>query len=176
MYQKINKIAEKFFTKAQVFKYGFNFSPMYRRSTAKIIFVSKDLLNVKIKIPISWKNKNYVGSIFGGSLFSATDPIYMIQLIHILGDNYVVWDKAATIKFRRPARSNAFAEFIFLPEEINQIKQDVLQKKEIDFVKKLSVVSENKTVFCELEKTIYIAKRSYYKEKRQQKDAKTQHK
>lgn len=173
MYQKINKIAENFFTKAQIFKYGFNFSPMYRRSTGRVISVSKDLLNVKIKIPISWKNKNYVGSIFGGSLFSATDPIYMIQLIHILGDNYVVWDKAVTIKFRRPARSNAFAEFVFLPEEINQIKQDVLQKKEIDFVKKLSVVSKDKMVFCELEKTIYIAKRSYYKEKRRQKNAKT---
>ena len=69
---------------------------MYRRSTGKVIKVSEDLLFVKIKIPISYKNRNFVGSIFGGSLFSATDPLFMIQLMNILGDNYVVWDKDAT--------------------------------------------------------------------------------
>jgi hypothetical protein len=54
---------------------------MYKRSTAKIIQVSEDLLNVRIKLPISYKNKNYANSIFGGSMFSAVDPIPMVQLI-----------------------------------------------------------------------------------------------
>ena len=73
-----------------IFKHGFNISPMYRRTTARIIYISEDLKEVKIKIPLSYKNKNYVGAIFGGSMFSATDPIYMIQLMQILGEDYVV--------------------------------------------------------------------------------------
>ena len=63
---------------------------MYRRSTGRITSVSDDLFMVKVKIPISYKNKNYVGAIFGGSMQAATDPIYMIQLLNILGDDYVV--------------------------------------------------------------------------------------
>ncbi len=166
MYQKISNIAEKFFTKAQIFKYGFNFSPMYRRSTGKIYDVSDDLLSVSIKIPRSWRNKNYVGSIFGGSLFSATDPIYMIQLVNILGKNYVVWDKSANIRFRKPAFTDAYAQFVFTDEEIETIKEKVSKNKEIDYTKTLAITAKDGSVFSVLEKTLYIADKHFYKEKR----------
>ncbi|MDY0780417.1 DUF4442 domain-containing protein [Tenacibaculum sp. IB213877] len=171
MYKTLSKLAEKIFNKSQIFKYGFNLSPMYRRSTGKVISVSNDLLTVKIKIPISYKNKNYVGSIFGGSLFSATDPIYMIQLLNILGDNYVVWDKSAEIKYRRPAKKDAFASFIFSSDEIEHIKQKVTQKGELDWIKNLQITDDNQTVFCELEKTMYIATKEFYKQKRKKKNS-----
>ena len=102
MYDKLFAFFNRFFEKATLFRVMFNISPMYRRSCGRLIFVSKDLHVVKIKISLSYKNKNYVGSMFGGSLFSATDPIYMIQLVQILGNDYVVWDKATEIKFKKP--------------------------------------------------------------------------
>ena len=102
IYKKIGEIGSRYIGKDKLFKYGFNLSPMYVRSTARIIRVSKDLLNVQIKLPISYKNKNYVNSIFGGSLFSSVDPIPMVQLINIIGNDYVVWDKSAEIYFRKP--------------------------------------------------------------------------
>ncbi len=166
MYQIISNIARKFFSDAQVFKIGFNISPMYRRSTGRVIEVSEDLLKVKIKIPISWKNKNYVGTIFGGSLYSATDPVYMIQLIHILGSDYVIWDKAAEIKYRKPAKKSAYAEFIFSEKEIENIKKEVAEKKEIDLVKDLQITDGKDETYCELKKIIYIADKAYYKEKK----------
>ena len=95
MYQTLSKIGTKLFSQSALFKYGFNYSPMYKRSTGKIYFVSEDLMTIKVKIPISWKNRNYANSIFGGSMFSAVDPIYMVQLLNILGEDYVVWDKSA---------------------------------------------------------------------------------
>ena len=81
IYKTIGTIGTKFIGRATLFKYGFNLSPMYRRSTGRIVTVSPDLLRVQIKLPISYKNKNYVNSIFGGSLFSAVDPIPMVQLV-----------------------------------------------------------------------------------------------
>lgn len=174
MYQKLFNFAKRFVSKAFIFKFGFNISPMYSRSTAKVIEVSDDLLRVKVKIPLSWKNKNYVGSIFGGSLFSATDPIYMIQLIQILGDDFVVWDKSTNIRFRRPARADSYAEFIFSEEEIENIKSQVAEKQQIDYTKPLIITDANKTVFVELEKTLYIADKNFYKEKSRLKQEKTQ--
>lgn len=167
MYQKLTKIAEKYFSKATIFKFGFNISPMYRRSTAKILTVSDDLLKVKVKIPLSWKNKNYVGSIFGGSLFSATDPIYMIQLIQILGKDYVVWDKSTLIKFRRPAYSTAYANFVFSEDELDRIKQEIADKKFLDYTKTLKITDADKNILVELEKTLYIADKNYYRQKKQ---------
>ena len=125
---------------------------MYRRTTAKVIEVSEDLLHVKIKIPLNIKNRNYVGTIFGGSLFSATDPIYMVQLINILGDNYVVWDKDASIRYRRPAKSTAYAEFKYTSNEIEMIKAEVAQKGEIDLKKALNIVNDNNLVFARSKK------------------------
>jgi acyl-coenzyme A thioesterase PaaI-like protein len=170
MYAAISKILNKFLKQRVIFKYGFNISPMYRRSTGKIIEVSDDLLEVKVKIPISYKNKNYVGSIFGGSLFSATDPIFMIQLMNILGNDYVVWDKSASIKFKRPAKENSYVDFIFTEDEIEQIKERVVSEKEIDLIRNIKITNKDaSTVYAEVSKTIYIADKRHYKKKRKKK-------
>jgi len=165
MYKIAFEFLKRFFSEATLFKHGFNISPMYRRSVGKIISVSKNLHEVSIKIPLNYKNRNYVGAIFGGSMFSATDPIYMIQLMNILGSEYVVWDKAAFVKYKRPAMEDAFAKFIFSEDEITQIKKEVSEQKEIDFKKQVNIVSDSGVVFAEVIKTIYISQKSHYKEK-----------
>ena len=166
MYDKLFTLLNRYFKKATLFKVMFNISPMYKRSCGKIIFTSVDLHVVKIKIPLSYKNRNYVGSIFGGSLFAATDPIYMIQLMQILGKDFVVWDKKTNIKFKRPAYENAFATFEFTSSEINEILQRVQSENEIDYTKILHITDKNGTIFAELDKTLYISTKAYYKQKR----------
>lgn len=131
--------------------------------------VSGDLLSVKIKVPISYKNRNYVNSIFGGSMFSAVDPIPMVQLINLIGEDYVVWDKSAEIYFRRPAREHLYATFDYSPEELDDIRKAVAVNKEIDIVKTTLLTNQDASVvYCEVKKTIFIADKAYYKEKRKQ--------
>ena len=98
-------------------------------------------------------------------MLSATDPIYMIQLIQILGDDFVVWDKAAAIKYKRPAKETIYAEFIFSEEEIAIIKSNVEANNEIDIEKMLVIKSDDQTVYALVTKTLYIAKKAFYKEK-----------
>lgn len=167
VYKKIATLTIKLLGEPAAFKYGFNYSPMYRRSTARIKSVSDDMLRITIKLPLSYKNKNYVNSIFGGSMFSATDPIAMIQLMSLLGDDYIVWDKSAEIFFKRPAKENLYADFIFTEDEIQKIRQDVAALNEIDLKKTIRLTNKEKTIsYCEVQKVIYIAKKSYYKTKR----------
>src|SRR5512143_4022039 len=82
---------------------AFNVFPCYRGSGARVVRITPDYREVDVDLPLSWRTRNYVGSIFGGSMFAAVDPFYMIMLIHLLGPEYVVWDKGASIRFRRPA-------------------------------------------------------------------------
>lgn len=142
---------------------------MYRRTTGRITSVTKDLSRIEVKIPLSYKNKNYVGTIFGGSLFSATDPIYMVQLIQLLGREYVVWDKSSTVKFKRPANENAYVVFEFTEEELTNLKADISKKNEVDLTKTVLIKSKEGKVFCEIEKTIYVADKEFYKEKKKAK-------
>lgn len=166
-YQTLTDIGTKFIKKHTLFKYGFNLSPMYRRSTGRITNVSEDLLHIQVKLPISWKNRNYVNSIFGGSLFSAVDPIPMVQLMNLLGKDYVVWDKSAEIRFRRPAKEHLYAEFTYSQKELDEIKAQVAHKNEVDIEKLTLLTNKDKgIVFCEVKKTIYVADKVYFKEKR----------
>ncbi|NAS14086.1 DUF4442 domain-containing protein [Poritiphilus flavus] len=166
VYKKIAKIGPRFFARNTLFKYGFNYSPMYRRSTGRIVQVSKDLMHIRVKLPISWKNRNYVNSIFGGSMFSSVDPIPMVQLINLIGEDYVVWDKSAEISFRRPAKESLFADFRYTDEELQQIKDKVVRENEIEIVKTTRLTdSEGKRLYCEVKKTIYIADKAFYKQK-----------
>ncbi|WP_204344405.1 DUF4442 domain-containing protein [Psychroserpens algicola] len=168
MYRYLSQVLKRFVKPSTLFKYGFNWSPMYRRTTAKLIEVSDDLHKVVITMKPQWKNRNFVGSIFGGSMLSATDPIYMIQLIQILGDDYVVWDKYVEARYKRPAKSKIFGVFIFSEEDIKQIKQDVALNHEIDLVKTMSLVDSNQNNIATFKKTIYIADKQFYKEKLKQ--------
>lgn len=161
-------------SESKLFKVGFNLSPMYRRSTGRLIEVSEDLLKVKIRIPLSYKNRNYVGTIYGGSLYSATDPIYMVQLINILGKDYVIWDKSAEIKYKRPAKSVAYATFEFTKQEIENIKKRVTKENEFDLVKELLITGPNDEVYCELSKVLYVADKTYFKNKRKLKSDKNE--
>ncbi len=62
-----------------------------------------------------------MGAIYGGSLYGAVDSIYMLMLMRILGPGYVVWDKAAKIRFKRPGREELYAVFRLTPDEIDEI-------------------------------------------------------
>ncbi len=165
MYKSGTELLKRYFKVSTIYKYGFNWSPMYRRTTAKLVEVSEDLYHVKIRLKPNWKNRNYAGTIFGGSMLAATDPIYMIQLLQILGNDYVVWDKAVEARYKRPARSTIYGEFVFTEKEIQGIKETVSEQHEMDFVKTMDLVDENDQVVATFNKTLYIADKRFYKEK-----------
>ncbi|MCT4630725.1 DUF4442 domain-containing protein [Winogradskyella sp.] len=165
MYKTSTEFLKRFFKVSTIYKYGFNWSPMYRRTTAKLIEVSDDLHFVKIRMKLNWKNKNYAGTIFGGSMLAATDPIYMIQLIQILGNDYVVWDKAVEARYKKPAKTTIYGEFHFSKEEIDTIKQQVATNNEIDILKTMNLVDTEQNIIATFNKTLYIADKTYYKEK-----------
>lgn len=172
MYKVASNFLNRFFKTSTIYKYGFNWSPMYRRTTAKIIEVSDDLHKIVISLNLNWKNRNYAGSIFGGSMLAATDPIFMIQLIQILGDDYVVWDKSVEARYIKPAKSRIFGEFIFTPKEIADIKQEVTAKNEIVIVKTMHLVDAKQNKIATFNKTLYIANKGFYKQKLKQRQVK----
>ena len=111
--------------RSRVTRWGFNWFPAYRGTGARIEHIASDWTEVRIRLALSWRTRNYVGTIFGGSLYGAIDPIYMIMLIKLLGKDYEVWDKAAAIRFRKPGRSTLRATFRLDDGELDQIKREV---------------------------------------------------
>jgi acyl-coenzyme A thioesterase PaaI-like protein len=147
--------------RSRLARWGFNWFPAYRGTGARIEYVASDWREVRIRLPLSWRSRNYVGTIYGGSLYGAVDPIYMIMLIKILGPGYEVWDKAATIRFKKPGRSTLRAHFQLTDAELDAIKADVNRdgKTERTYVVELKDKDGNVCMSCEKLLSIKARKR-----------------
>ncbi len=138
----------------------FNFFPAYRGSGARVTYIAKDWKEINIRLPLSWRNRNYVGTLFGGSLYTAVDPMFMLMLIKILGPNYTVWDKAASIKFIKPGRSTLYAHFKITDQEILEIKESLKDHPSIDRSFHVNLVDGEGKLHVAVEKTLYISRKN----------------
>lgn len=144
----------------RLMRWGFNWFPAYRRTGANIRYIAADMKTVRIRLPLNWKTRNYVGTMFAGSMYGAIDPIYMIMFIKILGPNYIVWDKAADIRFKIPGRSTLYAEFTVADTEIAYIKDTLEHQEKLDRVYLVELVDEHNVVHAYADKTLHFRKKS----------------
>lgn len=150
-------------TKSRLAKILLNLIPAFRRSGGRVCFISDDYLEVQTKLKLSWKTRNWVGTTFGGSIYSSIDPIYMSQLMQLLGKEYVVWDKGANINFKKPIKCTVFARFVLTPSFIDTIKTEVAEHGKFVFDLPVNYQDEQGTVYTEMNKTLYVASKTYYK-------------
>jgi acyl-coenzyme A thioesterase PaaI-like protein len=166
MSKTIFKTEKKEDFQSKIKKIRFNLFPAYRRSGGRVCFLSSDWKEIHIKIGLDWTTRNYVGSVFGGSIYAALDPIYMVQLINILGENYIVWDKSAQISFIKPVKKTVYARFLLSDDLLEEIKEKVRNDQKYIFDLKVCFEDENKTIYAEAIKTIYVADRKYYQQRK----------
>jgi len=150
---------------SRLYRFLLNLFPAFRRSTGRVSFFSSDWMEMHVCIKRNWKNRNYNGSVYGGSIYSSIDPMYAIQLLRIFGDDFVVWDKKATIDFQRPIKKKAIARFEFTEEHIEHIRKTVLKEGEYRFEKQFNYIDKEGFVYATIEKTIYIARKDFYQKK-----------
>jgi acyl-coenzyme A thioesterase PaaI-like protein len=142
--------------RTRLLRWGFNIFPAYRGTGGWVTYIAADYREIRVKLPLSWRTRNYVGTIFGGSIYGMVDPFYMIMLIKILGPGYMVWDKAASVQFKKPGRTTLYATFKLSEQETSSIKEELTRLKSLDRVYVVEVVNEEGEVHAVVEKTIYI--------------------
>lgn len=116
---------------------------------------------VDVEMKLRWWNANYVGTHYGGSLYSMTDPFFMVMLIENLGKDYIVWDKSATIRFKKPGRGTVSASFRLTDQQIDEIKQALTTEKKIERVFTVEVKDKSGTVIAEVEKLLHIRRNDH---------------
>ena len=145
--------------KTRLTRWGFNWIPAYRGTGARIAFIADDWREVRIRLPLSLRTRNYVGTIFGGSMYGAVDPMYMIMLIKLLGRDYVVWDKSASIRFRRPGRSTLYATFRLTEEDLEAIRATVEKEGRSEPRFTVDLLDAEGEVIASCEKVISVRRR-----------------
>ena len=106
----------------RVLRFGMNLWPPFLGAGIRVRSIASDWSEVVVALRQGLLNRNYVGTHYGGSLFSMTDPFYALMLMHLLGERYLVWDMAASIEFVSPGRGTVTARFVLLPERVDEIR------------------------------------------------------
>jgi acyl-coenzyme A thioesterase PaaI-like protein len=149
-----NLQAESF--ESRLWRWGGNLFPAYRRTGACITYVAADFHEVHIKIPSNWKTRNHMGITWGGGLYSALDPIYGVMLFKILGAQYRVIDRTASIHFKRPGKTTLFAQFRLSQQELKGIQADLLIKTKLTRNYEIDLVDKQGVVHASCEKELCI--------------------
>lgn len=146
--------------RGRIRRWRFNLFPAWRGTGAWITFLADDFSEVRIRLPLGWRTRNYVGTIFGGSMYGAVDPIYMLMLIKRLGPGYIVWDRAASIRFRKPGRATLYATCRLDDEELNAVRALLRETDRIDRRYTIHLEDEAGVVHATVEKLIHIRRPS----------------
>jgi acyl-coenzyme A thioesterase PaaI-like protein len=147
------------FSKARKLRWLMNVWPPFLFSGIHITNISDDFRHVHVELRDRWLNRNYVGTHFGGSLFSMTDPFWMIMVMENLGRDYYVWDKAAEIEFVKPGRKTVHVSFELTDQELEHIRQASADGEKHLHWLSMRVLSSEGEVVAKLRKQLYIKKK-----------------
>ncbi len=133
--------------------------PPFLGAGIRVKRISADWKEVDLELKLRWWNANYVGTHYGGSLYSMTDPFYMIMLLENLGTDYVVWDKSATVRFLKPGRGTVLASFRITESEIAEIKKALKGEGKIERTFIVQVKDPDGMVIVDVEKLLHIRRK-----------------
>lgn len=146
--------------KTKLIRWGFNFFPAYRATGGRITYIAEDFREVRVRLPLNGKTRNIVGTLYGGSMYAAVDPIYMVMLMRNLGPDFVVWDKAASIRFKKPGRSTLYARFELDAGELDAIRTGLKHAASIDRQYSVVLADAQGIPHALIEKVLYIRRKS----------------
>ncbi len=136
-----------------------NLWPPFLGAGIRVKRLRSDWREIEVEMKLRRWNANFVGTHYGGSLYSMTDPFLMLMLINCLGRDYIVWDKAASIRFRRPGKGTVRAAFQISDRELDEIRQALLTEAKVERTFVVEVKDGAGEVIAQVEKLLYVRKK-----------------
>lgn len=134
----------------------------------RVTRIDDDFRAVDVELRAHWWNRNYVGTHFGGAMYTMTDPFYMLMMIENLNAGgvratpgarkYVVWDKAASIRYRKPGRGTVRAEFRLSAAEVEEVRAALEVSPKLERTYRVLVLNANGETVVEVEKVLHFRK------------------
>ena len=141
---------------ARLMRLLLNVYPPYLGAGVRVEELSPDLRRARVRMRLRWFNKNYVGTHFGGSLYSMTDPFLMLMVMHNLGPRYLVWDRAARVEFLRPGRGTVRASFELTEAQLSELRARTAEGRRYEPTYDVEVRDEAGELVARVEKTLYV--------------------
>ena len=138
----------------------FNIWPPFRACGIRVREIAPDFRSAVVELRMKTFNRNYVGTHFGGSLYAMTDPFFMVLMMNLLGRDYIVWDKAGTVRYLKPAKGTVTAHFRIDEADVAKAREATANGEKHEPRFKVDIVDAEGTVVADVEKTLYIRRKN----------------
>ncbi len=145
--------------KPALFRRLMNLWPPFFFNSIAVTEITSDWSRVSVRLRLRSWNRNYIGTHFGGNLFAMTDPFCVLMLLHRLGSDYVVWDKAANIEFITPGRGDVYATFNIDDETIDSLRNEAAEGEKVLRWFEVDVVDNQGKLIAKARKQLYIRRK-----------------
>jgi acyl-coenzyme A thioesterase PaaI-like protein len=136
-----------------------NVYPPYWATGIRVTDVAPDWREAHVELKLRWYNRNAVGTHFGGNLYSMADPWLMLLLIQLLGPDYVVWDRSASIDFKRPGTSLVRATIRIDDEALAAMRRETEHGAAYRHEFDISILGEQDELVAVVHKTLHVRRR-----------------
>ena len=146
----------------RLFKYKklLNWYPPFLGAGIRLKKVNEKGTSYLVEMKLRWYNRNVYGTHFGGSLYAMCDPFFVFAAYAYFGDEYILWDKSASIQFKRPGKGTVRALFEISDERLEAMKTEVDTEGKKTFHFTAEVKDQKQQVVAIVEKEIYIRKKN----------------
>lgn len=146
----------------------FNLYPAFRGTGARVVYIAENLRTIRIKLPLNWRTRNIYGTLFGGAMYAATDPLYALLIKVGLGQGYIVWDKSGAIRYKKPGRTDLYAECSISNAELKDLRERLEHEPSVDLDYEIALMDAEGVIHAVVMKTIYVARKDSYARKLEQ--------
>ena len=136
-----------------------NLWPPFRFAGISVLEISDDWSRARVRMRLRRYNRNLFGTHFGGSLYAMNDPFWALLVLHRLGRDHVVWDKAAEIEYVSPGRGDVFAEFHLTEERLAEIREAAAAGDKVLPWFENTVTAADGTVVARVRKQLYVRRK-----------------
>ncbi|SFS04834.1 Acyl-coenzyme A thioesterase PaaI, contains HGG motif [Dyella sp. OK004] len=133
-----------------------NLWPPFLCNSIRVQSLSDDWSEASVVLRLRPWNRNYVKSQFGGNLFAMTDPLWMLLVMHQLGSEYYVWDKAGAIDFVAPGREDVYAHFKLEPSVVDELRTAAANGEKVLRWFETEIKTAGGEVVAKVRKQIYV--------------------
>ena len=135
---------------------GMGWWPPFLGAGIRVRSMSEDFRDAVVELKLGRLNRNAVGTHFGGSLYAMTDPFFAIMLMHNLGGEYLVWDKAGAIEYVAPGRGTVRAHFHLAERRIAEIREQAAGGGKVLPEFQVNIKDAEDAVVARVHKTLYV--------------------
>jgi acyl-coenzyme A thioesterase PaaI-like protein len=142
--------------RASLFRRLLNLWPPFLCNSIRVLSLDEDYTEARVVLRLRPWNRNYVRAQFGGNLFAMSDPFWMLLILHHLGKDHYVWDKAGTIDFVAPGRSDVYAHFKLEPGVLDELRAAAAEGEKVLRWFEVQIKTAAGDVIAVVRKQIYV--------------------